>query len=137
MTVDLGVPGLRAAAGFEPFWDGLVAHELRLPRCVACGHWQWYPTASCDECGSLRFTWPPVRPAGRLFTWTVVHRPFVAGSHPPYTTGLVTLDGAPGVRLVCRIAGDPAGLRIDAAVRAVWRDDPPYLSFGMFSPGGD
>jgi hypothetical protein len=140
-TVDTGVPGLRPATGFTAYWDGLVAHELRLPRCAHCGHWQWYPTAACDECGSLGFDWRPVAPTGRLFTWVVVHKDFVGGApdRVPYTTGLVTLDEAPGIRLVAVISGPPDDLRIDAGVRASWSDQPPYLSFGMHddSHGGD
>jgi len=90
----------------QPFWDGVAVGELRLPRCDTCDKWQWYPLADVGcACGGP-VVWRPVRPAGTVFTFTTVRRPFLPTdtASVPYTSCLVELDDAPGVRLVGRLA---------------------------------
>jgi uncharacterized protein len=90
----------------DPFWDGVAANELRLPRCTGCGAFQWYPLAGVDHCSGAILEWTTVGPVGTIFTFTVVRRPFLPGSSKsdvPNTSVLVELDEARGVRLVGRL----------------------------------
>jgi uncharacterized OB-fold protein len=104
----------------QPFWDGVAAGELRLPRCSACQAWQWYPMPGVDHCAGARIEWTPVRPDGRIFTFTTVRRPFLPDASTadvPFTTVLVELDDAPGIRLVGRLVDDvepTIGMRVTA-----------------------
>ena len=48
----------------RPFWDGVAAGELRLPRCSACQAWQWYPLPGVEHCPGASLDWTPVGPHG-------------------------------------------------------------------------
>lgn len=85
-------------------WEAALAEGvLRFPRCDRCGRWNWYPLPRCRNCGSADATWALVAPAGTLYSWTRVHRNFggAAVAPLPYITGIIDIDEAPGVRLVC------------------------------------
>ncbi|HIC66378.1 MAG TPA: hypothetical protein EYO87_10345 [Paracoccus sp.] len=95
---------------FAPWRAALAARELRIPQCSSCGSWNWYPLPSCRVCQADRFEWRSVAPRGTLYSWTRVHRAFTRrlSMSLPYVVGVVDLEGAPGVRLVCRAAGTVA-----------------------------
>ena len=108
----------------RPFWEGAARHELVLPQCDACTRLVWYPDGACRACGADARTWVTVSGRGRLFSWSVVHRAFIPqlADDVPYVAGLVTIDEDPAVRLVTRVVDcDPAALRVDQAVRVVFR----------------
>ena len=87
----------------RPFWDGIADDELRLRRCQRCGALQWYPVPGTGHaCGGER-EWTSVEPAGTVFSFTTVRRPFLPGAtndDMPITTVLIEITDAPGVRLV-------------------------------------
>jgi uncharacterized OB-fold protein len=109
----------------RPFWEGVAAHEIRLPRCTACGTWVWYPLPGVGHCRAAPLEWRAVAPVGTVFTHTTVRRPFLPGADMtsvPFTTVLVELDDSPGVRLVGVLAEgvEPAvGMRVEADFDAV------------------
>jgi uncharacterized OB-fold protein len=106
------------------FWAAAARGELAVPRCNACGRYVWYPDGTCRACGSHESTWTAVSGRGRLFSWSVVRRPFIpqVAADVPYVAGLVTIDEDPAVRMVTRIVDcDPAALRVDMPVRVVFR----------------
>ncbi len=106
------------------FWAGAARGRLVLPRCDACGRFVWYPDGTCRFCGGATLTWTDVSGRGRLFSWSVVHRPFIPqlADAVPYVTALVTIDEDPAVRLVTRIVdAAPEALRIDMPVRVLFR----------------
>jgi uncharacterized OB-fold protein len=108
----------------RPFWAAAARGELSIPRCDACGLLVWYPDRACRGCGGTRHAWTVLSGRGRLYSFTVVRRAFIPAfaDDVPYVTGLVALAEDPAVRLVTRIVDcDPADLRIDQAVRAVFR----------------
>ncbi|HUF97698.1 MAG TPA: OB-fold domain-containing protein [Ilumatobacter sp.] len=91
----------------RPFWDGIAAGELRLPQCQRCAEWQWYPLDGVPHSCGGELSWTAVPADGTIFTFTTVRHPFLPGAGPadvPLTTVLVELAGAPGVRLVARLA---------------------------------
>ena len=105
-------------------WAGAERGELVLPRCDACARYVWYPDGACRFCGATARTWTPVSGRARLFSWSIVHRPFIPqlADLVPFVTALVTIEEDPAVRLATRIVDcDPARLRVDMAVRAVFR----------------
>ena len=103
-----------------PFWEGVAAGELRLPRCAACGTWMWYPEPDVPHCVGAPVEWVALSPVGSIFTFTVVRRPFLPGAtraDVPFTSIFVELDEAPGVRLVglLREGVEPhVGMRVTA-----------------------
>ena len=94
------------AADFaRPFWDGINARQLRLPRCSICGRWQWYPEPSGTDCSGGQLIWHPVAHSGTLYSFSTVHRSFLPGGRDrvPYTVGMIDLDGVDGPRLVANL----------------------------------
>jgi hypothetical protein len=107
-----------------PYWEGAAVHELRIPFCDGCGASNWYPEERCEACGGTAFTWRALSGRGRLFSWVVVHRPFLAqyAGDVPFVPALVELEEAPEVRVPTRIVDcDPATLVFDQPVRVVFR----------------
>ncbi len=112
---------------FEPtrgFWEAAARGELAVPRCAACGQWNWYPRESCRDCGGRELPWTAVSGRGTLFSWAVVRRALVKpfADPLPFATGLVALDEDPAVRMVTRLVDcEPELLRIDMPMRVVFR----------------
>ena len=131
-TPDLDLPLLR------PFWTAAARKRLELPRCDACGAFNWYPHENCSQCGASAFRWIELEPRGSLFSWSVVARPLFAPykAIAPYIPAIVELPAAPGVRLVTRLVdSDPADLRIDAPVDLIFADlTYPRGDSGVIAP---
>lgn len=85
----------------RPFWEGLRAGRLDLPRCGSCQAWRPPGHPICPGCWSFDVTWHEVRPVGTIFSWIRSHRDFMEelDVRAPYDTVLVALDDAP-VRLL-------------------------------------
>lgn len=100
-----------------PYWDGLIAGKLLLPRCTGCGAWHWPAVWRCGTCGSWDHEWLEQQLEGTVFSYTRTHHRF-GGAEAfdlPFATVLVSLPGIP-VRLIGVLEGDEAGLKIGAAV---------------------
>src|SRR5690348_16328737 len=61
----------------HPYWEGLVAGELRIQRCAACGRWSWPADWRCPSCGGYDMVWEQVEPVGHVYSWIRTHLPFV------------------------------------------------------------
>lgn len=124
----------------KPFWEATRQGRLAIQRCSACAAMRFPPRPSCRKCGSFDHAWVDVAPQGTLYSWTVTHVPM----HPhfasavPYALGVVALGGAAGVRMLGRVLAEPAALRMEMRLRAVfeptadervvlvnWQPDPP------------
>jgi uncharacterized OB-fold protein len=115
----------------RPYWEGTLAHELRVQRCRDCGTWRWGPEWICFACRSFAVEWVAVEPRGRIYAWERVWHPVhraLAGA-TPYVVVLVELPHAGSVRMIGNLVGggDP---KIGAPVRAVFEDhaegESPY-----------
>lgn len=107
----------RMAPWLEPYWAGLAAGELRLPRCSACGRWEWYPVEVGPGCDDATYQWEAVGPVATVFTLTRVERPLLPGVKEPYTTGLVVTDQAPDCRIAALFDETAGAVSIGARVR--------------------
>jgi uncharacterized OB-fold protein len=104
-----------------PFWAAIDEERLVLPRCSACGRWQWYPDDAGADCPGAELQWVPVATTGTIHAMTTVERAFLPGGQGdvPYTVVFVELDGVDGPRLVANLAEDSAA-RIGDRVVAVF-----------------
>jgi uncharacterized OB-fold protein len=131
-TPDLEQPLLR------PFWTAAAQSRLSLPRCAACGVFNWYPAEACAQCAHTAFDWVELAPHGTLFSWSVVTRPLFApyARIAPYIPAIVELPDAPGVRLVTRLVDStPAALTIGAPVDLIFADlTYPHDDSGVIAP---
>jgi uncharacterized OB-fold protein len=103
---------------------GAARGELRITCCDSCRRLVWYPETPCRHCGGTSLTWTTVSGRGTLFSWSVVHYPWIPqfASLVPFVTALVALAEDPGVRMVTRIVDcTPADLRCDLPVAVVFR----------------
>jgi uncharacterized OB-fold protein len=96
-----------------------------MQRCLTCQAWRWPPQPVCPTCLSEEYHWAHTAGLGRLYSFTVVHRPVdPAMFEAPYVIGIVQLDEGP--RLLTNIVDCPFDdLSIDLRVglRVVARDD--------------
>jgi uncharacterized OB-fold protein len=77
--------------------------ELRFQRCDDCDRWRHPPRVLCAGCGSDQWSWRESGREGRIYSWTVTHKPL----HPsfadvtPYAVVVVELKEGP--RIVCSV----------------------------------
>jgi len=89
--------------------------ELRLQRCADCHSWRHPPRYRCPSCGSAETEWALASGHGRVFSWTITHRPVDPAFTPPYAVVVAELDEGP--RLVGNLDGiEPAELRLDLPI---------------------
>lgn len=121
-----------------PFWEGLAARELRLPKCGHCDHWFFPPSNVCPECSSRDVRWVQASGRARLYSYVLTHRPWIHwAADGPMSMALVDLVEGP--RLVSTIVGcaqTPEALRIDMPVVATVVDLPDYGRMLCFRPEG-
>jgi uncharacterized OB-fold protein len=106
------------------YWAGAARGELVIPRCDACARWVWYPTPTCRHCNGAAHTWARVSGRARLFTWSIVHRPFIPqlANLVPFVTALVAIEEDPTVRLPTLVVDCPHdALAMDMPVAVTFR----------------
>ena len=100
---DWPVPDL-ADTELAPFWAATAQGRLLVQRCEACGARRWPPRAACAACDAqpARLGWAEVSGAGRVYTWTEVHRSPLPHFRllVPYTVALVELHDDPRLRML-------------------------------------
>ena len=119
----------------QPFWDGVDAHRLLVPRCTSCGAWIWQPRPLCPRCHAPDPEWVSVGGNARIASWTALHPPVLTvwAEQVPFVVLLVELDDAPGVRMIGQLVdgdgtllktnGEPEGLAMGAQLALRWRVD--------------
>ena len=99
------------------FYRCAATGALHLQQCSDCGTWYHPPRYLCRECGSSALAFQPASGRGRLFSWTVTHRPVDAAwaREIPYVTAVVATEEGP--RVVGALRGlDPSELALDLPV---------------------
>lgn len=106
-------------AADAPYWQGLAAGRLLLPRCADCGKWFWPAAHYCPHCHGEAVEWLPRPMQARIFAWTRTwHRFQYTESLPSPFMSIVAEVADCGIRLLGRLEdarqGDPV---IGEAVR--------------------
>lgn len=117
------------------FWESCRRHELRLPRCQACGQLHYFPRKFCPFCHSDALEWVPVSGRGTIFSFSEVHVPFQPefADEVPYVAIVVEL--AEGPRLMSRVVDCPNdALRVGLPVEIVYDDVTPEVTLPKFRP---
>jgi hypothetical protein len=115
----------------RPFWEGLAAHELRLPWCSGCGRFEHPRALRCPRC--LREpAWRRISGRASVASWTVVRRPFVSGFVVPYVVGTVNPDEQQDLSLDTTLEVGPEDLRTGTPVEVVYHDDPRGFAVHAF-----
>jgi len=116
------------------FYRAAATGKLHLQRCDECARVLHPPRYLCAGCGSDSLTFVPASGRGRLFSWTVTHRPVDPGwAHElPYAT--VVVETEEGVRLVGGWRGTLEQLALDVPVVAEVEPVSEDFAFIHFRP---
>lgn len=121
--------------GAEFYERAAATGVLHLQRCDACDAWRHPPRILCAACGSADWSWQPSAGRGRVYTWTITHRPIdpAFAEHLPYAVLVVELDEGP------RVVGNlvklaPRELRLDLPVRVVLDRRSDTVALVDFTP---
>ncbi|HTT76255.1 MAG TPA: Zn-ribbon domain-containing OB-fold protein [Candidatus Binataceae bacterium] len=119
----------------KPYWEGCKAHELRIQRCEACGHNQFYPRIYCTQCMSDRVEWIKASGRGHVLSYTIVHRPVspAFAGEVPYVVALVTLDEGPAM-MTNLVGCVPERLEIGMPVMVTFEDWTEEIAIPKFRP---
>ena len=75
----------------RPFWEGLLAGEVRVQRCI-CGHYRFPAARYCGVCHSPQHAWVRVEQYGVVESFCVFHKRYFAGLEVPYAVVQVRLQ---------------------------------------------
>lgn len=112
--------------------------RLHFQRCDECGVWRHPPRFRCAACSSDSWSWSPVSGRGRVFSWTVTHRPVdpAFAAELPYAVLVVEMEE--GVRMVGNLIGlAPSELQLDLAVMAELETVAEAVALVHFRPTGE
>ncbi len=120
------------------FYRHLAGGRLHLQSCADCARVLHPPRFRCAGCGSLDLVFVPSAGRGRIFSWTVTHRPVDPGwaaEGLPYATVVIEMEE--GVRLVGGWRGGLDALRLDLEVGVEVEAAGENFAFLYFRPVGD
>lgn len=119
-----------------PFWEGTLAGELRLQRCLDCRHVYFYPRPFCPKCHSRSVEWFKASGRGRLHTYQIVHRAAMGFEQDaPYVLAVVELEEGP--RMMTNIVGvdpKPENLPLDMPVEVTFDRVTDKVALPKFRP---
>lgn len=104
------------------FWQGIGRGELLLKWCGACARHYHPRRIICPQCASTELGWKPASGAGKVYSFSEVHRAPTKefAKSAPYTVGLI--ETAEGVHYFCRIVPEGgARIVVDAPARLEFR----------------
>jgi len=119
----------------QPYWDGCKQHELRVQKCAACGHHQFYPRLYCTACMSDRVEWVKTSGRAKVLSYTIIYRPVTQAfaGNVPYVVAMVTLDEGP--QMMTNIIGcEPEKVHIGMPVQVTFDDWTEEISVPKFKP---
>lgn len=118
------------------FWQAATKHRLVVRTCNTCGTKLHLPKSYCHRCGSWDVGWRDVRPAGSVYSWTVLHHTIHEAFPAPCTIVLVALDEDPSIRFIGQIPG-AAELYEGMPMRVRFEDIEPGVTLPQWEPDPD
>jgi uncharacterized OB-fold protein len=129
------VEGFLLPAGDEDgafFWEGTAQGELRIQKCLSCGHLRHPPRPMCPRCHSVQRGFDVLSGRATVWSYVVPHPPLLApySDLAPYNVIVVSLDEDPNLRFVGNLVSgvegalneiDPESIRIGEPVKAVFK----------------
>lgn len=125
--------GLESEPIPDHFWAALGRGEFHVPWCDACEDHVWPPRDRCTACLGALVGWKVLRPSGRVYSYTVVHRPAPGREDDaPYVLSYVEVDRGPIV--LSNIVG-PAATEVEIGERVHMLCTPPGDQRILFTRG--
>ena len=119
------------------YWAALAGGRLLIQHCPDCDHYQFYPRALCEHCGSEP-AWREVSGRGTIYTFTVIRQNGIPAFQKdiPYVVAMIQLEE--GVRLMGNVTGCPVDeVRIGMEVRPYAIRMEPELAVLQWEPARD
>lgn len=121
----------------EPYWASVRRKAMEVQRCDDCGAHVFYPRGLCPHCGSRALRWTAVSGRGKIYAFTIVHRPTMSAfkADAPYIVALVELDE--GCRLMTNIVNvspDPQSVKIGMEVEVSYVEATAAITLPVFRP---
>ncbi len=121
----------------RPYWDGLKAQQLMLPKCADCGHTFFYPRALCPRCASRAITWIQASGRGRLHAFGIAYQSFNRAFKvpPPYVLAMIELEEGPRLLSnLVNVTADPAHVKCEMPVEVVFERLSDDVTLPLFQP---
>ena len=115
------------------FWEAAREGKLLIQECGDCGVRQFFPQAHCRSCLSENVEWIEAGGRGKIYSYTVVHRPPTAQfqEDAPYVVALIELEE--GVCMMSNIVGiEPSAVCVGMEVEVVFEEITPDISLPKF-----
>ena len=131
-----GQPIPRRSPDTEFFWTAGADGVLRMLRCSDCGRLTHPPVPRCRHCGSVAVAPADLSGDATVWSFSVVHQPFVPWIQTPYVLGIVEVAEDAEVHLTTRIvevAADDVEIGMPVAVtfeQADWAWLPLFRPVG-------
>ena len=109
------------------FFEGLGRREFLVPKCEACGDYNWVPYPACRSCLSENQTWTRVSGEATVYTYSVIYRgPGAFDADVPYVVALGELAERPRPCLVLGnlVGTDPDQIRVGMPIQIAYQDIP-------------
>jgi uncharacterized OB-fold protein len=119
----------------RPFWDAARQGELRMQRCLACGHVRYPIGPVCTVCLSEDSEWARLSGRGTVFATLVYHQVYnpAYADDVPYNVSMIQLDEGP--RLFSNVVGVPPDqVKVGDAVEVVFDAVTDEVSIPRFRP---
>jgi uncharacterized protein len=120
----------------RPFWDGLRERRFLVPRCNACGDYNWSPYPACRSCLSTDQEWVELSGRGTVYTFSNVYRG-PATFPSPHVWAYIELEERPRVMTVLAniVNVDPDQVHIGMPVEVTYDDIPGHeMTLYRFQP---
>ena len=119
----------------QPFWDYCKKHELRMQKCLQCGHIRYPPGLVCPKCHSMEAEWVKLSGKGKVFSFVIFHYLYnkAFGNDIPYAAASIELEEGP--RMMSNIiGGNLEDIKIDMPVEVHFEDVTDEFALPKFRP---
>jgi uncharacterized OB-fold protein len=116
-----------------PHWDGCREGELRVQRCDDCGTHVFIPQPACTNCFSQALEWVATSGRGRVYSYTIVHRPVQPQFKVPYIIGILEFEE--GFHMMTNLIGlEPDDVKIGMEVEVEYVKQSDTITLPYFKP---
>ena len=107
--------------GNKAFWDACAASELRVQRCITCGHLRYPISTVCPECLSEDAAWELLSGRGTVVSFCIFRHAYNEAwrDRLPYNVALIQLEEGP--RMLSNVHGvSPDEIRVGLEVKVAF-----------------
>jgi uncharacterized OB-fold protein len=127
------IPPPRPTPLSAPHWDGCREGELRVQRCNDCGTHVFIPQPACTKCFSQALEWVATSGRGKVYSYTIVHRPVQPQFKVPYIIGILEFEE--GFHMMTNLIGlEPDDVKIGMEVEVEYVKQSDTITLPYFKP---